>query len=228
MNNNNSSKNSILLVTGLIALLWITAVLLFFDFDHEIGWINFGFGVLGFIVLALVEYFYDSNISRRIAPEQYGPIIIISRIFVVVSCAFNSICIFAKVENIAIIVLVNVAVLVFYGIMIIATRKSVADVSYYTETIANSIDVNRNIKADVQALVMLNKDEKLAPALKQLKELVEYSDRMGRAGAMAYEDSFSMQINNIRQAMIQNVSADVILPQINEAVFTWNQRNANM
>lgn len=218
-----------MIIPIVIAVVWLVIFLLYQN-NPNIGtdyWIAFVFGLIG---IAAVELSMYLKVRGNGSTLEIGAVsIIYAAVFTIISLVLNLFFAFMPKHELApVFVIVNLIVLLMYGILVYYSNKSLKRVNELTEYSADRMGDVTNISRLLATLMSITVDETVKQELRKLKEKVDYSNNVFQNFSKELEDTFLQKIQEIQDDIADGVENDIVVSKIKDASATWSARNSHV
>lgn len=188
-------------------------------------WLGFIFGLVGFAAAGIcILSMEKSNFSTT--EIGYIPIYY-SAVFVVLMAGLNLG--FACIKErmfIPVFIIVDLLLMLIYGILVYAAFKNLARVKELTEYAPGKMKNSADISHELAALLSVAKDADIRQELLKFKEKVDYSNNVSQSFSTDNEERLLEALYKLREDLSDGVDAKIIIDKIKAAADIWNIRNS--
>lgn len=214
------------------AIVWL--VIMFTNGDWQYGgfcfWAAFAFGLIAFILGAVMILYFTHTIDRDTTEAAYLPFVftaIFTGAYILVALLYNTIFAFKDDDDaMGRFFAINIIWIAIYIVAVLYARKYILRIKETSSKISNRIRPITTISTKLACLVAITTDPAAKQQILKLKESVDYGSNMSQNFSEATEQRFLMQLNELEALIQTNAPADQINTKIQQAQMTWNSRNA--
>ena len=235
MRNNLKGINSLQLIEALIGIAWLIVTLVCLDFETacSVTWICLTFGVISFLLVGAVIFFFLQKYNADAVEVSVIPFYF-SGIYLVISVAVNTVIpIIHKATEEAehsgalgkISFIINVSMLATYIMALILAYTYVMRINRSMTDSLERKSLYNDILASLSSLKDIVQDAEIKKDVDNLHELVAYSSNITKNSAWETEERILFLLNEMTQIVASGESRDAMKNKIQEATVLWKRRN---
>lgn len=215
-----------LIVIGIIFVLWNILVWVIPDLSNAnvYFYCGYGFTALAFIVVACAFLFL--KLSKNVTFSVLMPAYIVTGLYFAISFVMNLIfMINLSGTNAKAILIPNIVIVLLYVAAMFIMYFAINRIGDTNKVIDQKVATLKLKSIEIGQIAEIATDAEIKQSLKNLRELVEYSDPIGVEGTVAAETEFANKIAEIRVLVENNYDRDLIVAKIKSAQNKMQERN---
>ena len=225
---NKICKNSMLVISGLAGLLWILIMLLNVNYEESgsVVWSGFVFGVFAFAVVGYSVIAYQKNTVKGLTIESKAPAYASMAVYLLGAAVMNGVYMLANQEiKLTMVFLTNIGAFLIYGaVMILELRYFIRLSELSKKTIENGaackVYLNRIYTMSAQT-----DNENIKKALNELKEVLNYGEKVGTKETQRVEYEFDLMLNEAERMISEGAEEKLLLEKLGALKQLWLMRN---
>lgn len=225
---NKICKNSMLVISGIAGILWILIMLLNVNYEESgsVVWSGFVFGVFAFVMVGCSLLAYQNKKAKGLTVESKAPAYVSMAVYLLLTAVMNGVYMLAGREiGLVTVFLTNIgAFLIYEAVMVLELRYFTRLSELSEKTIENGVACKAYLN-QIYAMSARADSENVKKALNELKEVLNYGEKVGTKETQEAEYEFGLMLKEAERMMSEGAEEKLLLEKLGALKQHWLMRN---